>query len=138
MAHWTILCAERYLSIFYDYLHKKLYDYHVLQADETPVLVSKENRTSGDKHYMWVYRTGKMYANRQIVLYDYQPSRNASHPREFLEKFRGVCVTDGYQVYHTIEKEREDFENSWVLGTRKTPLRRSCKGSACFLSSTFP
>lgn len=23
MAHWTILCAERYRSIFYDYLHKK-------------------------------------------------------------------------------------------------------------------
>ena len=41
MAHWTILCAERYLSIFYDYLHQKFYDYHVLQADETPVLVSK-------------------------------------------------------------------------------------------------
>ena len=40
MAHWTILCAERYLSVFYDYLHEKMYDYHVLQADETPVLVS--------------------------------------------------------------------------------------------------
>ena len=70
MAHWTILCAERYLSIFYDYLHEKLYDYHVLQADETPVLVSKENRTTGNKHYMWVYRTGKMYLNNQIVLYE--------------------------------------------------------------------
>ena len=56
MAHWTILCAERYLSIFYDYLHQKFYDYHVLQADETPVLVSKGNRTDGNKHYMWVYR----------------------------------------------------------------------------------
>ena len=110
MAHWTILCAERYLSIFYDYLHQKLYDYHVLQADETPILVSKENRTDGNKHYMWVYRTGKMYEDRQIVLYDYQPSRNASHPRDFLKKFKGVCVTDGYQVYHTIEKEREDLK----------------------------
>ena len=38
---------------FYDYLHEKMYDYHVLQADETPVLVSKENRTSGSRHYMW-------------------------------------------------------------------------------------
>jgi hypothetical protein len=109
MAHWTILCAERYLSILYDYLHERLYDYHVLQADETPVLVSKENRTTGSKHYMWVYRTGKMYLDRQIVLYDYQPSRNASHPRAFLKDFQGVCVTDGYQVYHTIEKEREDL-----------------------------
>ncbi|WP_419576958.1 IS66 family transposase [Roseburia hominis] len=109
MAHWTILCAERYLSVFYDYLHERIYDYHVLQADETPVLVSKENRTEGSKHYMWVYRTGKMYLDKQIVLYEYQPSRNASHPRAFLKDFKGVCVTDGYQAYHTIEKEREDL-----------------------------
>lgn len=30
MARWTILCAERCLSVFYDYLHQKLYEYHVL------------------------------------------------------------------------------------------------------------
>ena len=59
MAHWTILCAERYLSILYDYLHERLYDYHVIQADETPVRVTKEDRSEGDRHYMWVYRTGK-------------------------------------------------------------------------------
>ena len=66
MAHWTILCAERYLSLLYDYLHNSLYNYHVLQADETPVLVSKEDRTTGKKHYMWVYRTGKMYKDKPI------------------------------------------------------------------------
>lgn len=71
IAHWTILCAERYLSIFYDYLHEKIYDYHVLQADETPVLVTKENRTAGKKHYIWVYRIGKLYRDKQIVLYEY-------------------------------------------------------------------
>ena len=36
-------------------------------------------------------------------------TRNASHPREFLKDFSGVCVTDGYQVYHTIEGGREDL-----------------------------
>ena len=50
-----------------------------------------------------------MYADRQIILYEYQRTRNASHPREFLKDFSGVCVTDGYQVYHTIEGEREDL-----------------------------
>ena len=110
MARWTIQCAERYLSVLYDYLHEELYQYHVLQADETPVRVTKENRTDGAKHYMWVYRTGKMYRDKQIVLYEYQPTRNASHPRDFLKSFTGVCVTDGYQVYHTIEKEREDLK----------------------------
>lgn len=109
MAHWTILCTERYLSILYDYLHKALYDEHVIHADETPVRVTKENRSEGSKHYMWVYRSGKMNSQRPIVLYEYQPTRNACHPREFLKGFSGICVTDGYQVYHTVEKEREEY-----------------------------
>ena len=109
MANWTIQCADRYLAVLYDYLHEKLYGYHVLQADETPVLVNKDGRPAGSKSYMWVYRTGRMYTERQIVLYEYQKTRNASHPREFLKDFNGVCVTDGYQVYHTIEGEREDL-----------------------------
>ncbi len=110
MANWTIQCADRYLAVLYDYLHEKLYGYHVLQADETPVLVNKDGRPAGAKSYMWVYRTGRMYTECQIVLYEYQKTRNASHPREFLKDFSGVCVTDGYQVYHTIEEEREDLK----------------------------
>ena len=110
MANWTIQCADRYLAVLYDYLHEKMYGYHVLQADETPVLVNKDGRPAGSKSYMWVYRTGRMYTECQIVLYEYQRTRNASHPREFLKEFRGVCVTDGYQVYHTIEGEREDLK----------------------------
>lgn len=109
MANWTIQCADRYLAVLYDYLHKKMYGYHVLQADETPLLVNKDGRPAGSKSYMWVYRTGRMYTDQQIVLYEYQRTRNASHPREFLKDFSGICVTDGYQVYHTIEKEREDL-----------------------------
>ncbi|MEG0836200.1 MAG: IS66 family transposase [Christensenellaceae bacterium] len=121
MAHWTILCAERYLSILYDYLHEKIYDYHVLQADETPVRVTKENRTAGDTHYMWVYRTGILNQDKHIILYEYQPSRNATHPRKFLKDFAGICVTDGYQVYHTIEKEREDLKiaGCWAHARRR-------------------
>ena len=110
MANWTIQCADRYLAVLYDYLHEKIYGYHVLQADETPVLVNKDGRPAGSKSYMWVYRTGRMYADRQIVLYEYQRTRNASHPREFLKDFSGICVTDGYQVYHTVENEREDLK----------------------------
>lgn len=121
MANWTIQCADRYLAVLYDYLHRKLYDYHVLQADETPVLVNKDGRNAGSKSYMWVYRTSQMYPDRQIVLYEYQRTRNASHPREFLKGFNGICVTDGYQVYHTLEKEREDLKiaGCWSHGRRR-------------------
>ena len=110
MANWTIQCADRYLAVLYDYLHEKMYGYHVLQADESPLLVNKDGRPAGAKSFMWVYRTGRMYTDRQIILYEYQKTRNASHPREFLKDFNGICVTDGYQVYHTIETEREDLK----------------------------
>ena len=49
MANWTIQCADRYLAVLYDYLHEKLYGYHVLQADETPVLVNKDGRPAGEQ-----------------------------------------------------------------------------------------
>ena len=121
MANWMIRLSEEYLSVLYDYLHKKLYDYHVIQADETPVLVNRDGRPAGSKSWMWVYRSGHMYRDRQIVLYDYHETRNSSHPREFLKSYSGVCVTDGYQVYHTIEKERQDLRiaGCWVHARRK-------------------
>ena len=34
MANWCIRLGEEYLSVLYDYLHKELYSYHVIQADE--------------------------------------------------------------------------------------------------------
>ncbi len=121
MANWMIRLGEEYIAVLYDYLHELMYDYHVIQADETPVLVNKDGRPAGSKSYMWVYRTGYMYTDRQIVLYEFQMTRNASHPREFLKDYQGICVTDGYQVYHTLEKEREDLKiaGCWVHCRRR-------------------
>lgn len=121
MANWCIRLAEEYLSILYDHLHKELYFYHVIQADETPVLVNHDGRGGGSKSWMWVYRSGHLYQDRQIVLYEYQQTRNASHPREFLKGYDGICVTDGYQVYHTLEKELEELTiaGCWVHCRRR-------------------
>ena len=121
MANWCIRLAEEYLSILYDHLHEELYFYHVIQADETPVLVNHDGRKAGSKSWMWVYRSGHLYQDRQIVLYEYQQTRNASHPREFLKGYDGICVTDGYQVYHTLEKELEELTiaGCWVHCRRR-------------------
>ena len=121
MANWCIRLGEEYLSVLYDYLHKELYSYHIIQADETPVLVNHDGRKAGSKSWMWVYRSGHLYQNRQIVLYEYQQTRNTSHPRKFLKGYDGICVTDGYQVYHTIEKELEELTiaGCWVHCRRR-------------------
>lgn len=140
MANWTIQCGERYLSLLYDRLHKEIYNSHVLQADETPVCISKDGRPAGSKSYMWVYRTGKMYDAAPIVLYEYQKTRNASHPREFLKNYSGIVVTDGYQVYHSLEKEREDLiiAGCWSHARRrfanvvKALGKEKCKGTLAY------
>ena len=121
MANWMIRLGEGYLGIMYDYLHSLLYEYHVIQADETPVLVNKDGRPAGSQSWMWVYRSGFMQQERQIILYEYQKTRNASHPRKFLKDYTGICVTVGYQVYHTLEKEREDLKiaGCWVHCRRR-------------------
>ena len=108
VCRWVIECSNRYLKRIYDRLKEKLFEYHVVHADETPVEVRKDGRPAGSKSYMWVYRSGALESN-PFVLYDYQKTRKADHPREFLKGFKGYCLTDGYQVYHTIDRERDDI-----------------------------
>lgn len=121
MANWVIRLGESCFGPLYDYLHTLLYRYPVIQADETPVLVNKDGRPAGSKSWMWVYRSGCLYQKEQVILYEYQKTRNASHPQKFLKDYNGICVTDGYQVYHTLEKEKEDLKiaGCWVHCRRK-------------------
>lgn len=69
---------------------------------------------------MWVYRNNPRSSRYPIVLYDWQPSRKADHPREFLKDFSGTVVTDGYQVYHKLSNEREDLNiaGCWIHARR--------------------
>ncbi len=39
--------GEEYLSALYDSLHKALYSYHVIQADENSVVVNHDGRKAG-------------------------------------------------------------------------------------------
>ncbi len=123
LANWVINSAERYLSLIYDQLHKSLYDNKVIHADETPVKVMRIEGTkiaNGKKTYMWVYRNRPLRKAPPIVLFDWQPSRRADHPREFLSNFTGTVVTDGYQVYHKLGNERPDLNiaGCWIHSRR--------------------
>ena len=51
---------------------------------------------------MWIYRTGKSYTDTPIILYEYQRTRKADHPEEFLKDFRGIVVCDGYSAYRKL------------------------------------
>ena len=123
MANWVIKSSDAYLSLLYERLHQLIYQNHVIHADETPVKVMRIDNArikNGKKTYMWVYRNRVTDNTHPIVLYDWQPSRRADHPREFLKDFSGIVITDGYQVYHKLGKEREDLSigGCWIHARR--------------------
>lgn len=120
MSNWVIRCAERYLWPLYDRLHKEIYRFHVLGADETPVMVSKDDRPANSRSYMWIYRTGKAYSDTPIILYEYQKTRKADHPKEFLNGFEGVVICDGYSAYRKLDKDETKitFAGCWAHAKR--------------------
>ena len=123
MANWVINSSDSYLSLIYDRLHELIYDSKVIHADETPTKVMRidgKKVSGGKKTYMWVYRNRESKKSPPIILYDWQSSRKADHPREFLKDFSGTVVTDGYQVYHKLGNERPDLNiaGCWVHARR--------------------
>lgn len=143
MANWVIKSAEEYFSLVYDHLHKKLYENDVIHADETPVKVmriEKQAIKNGKKTYMWVYRNKPIGNTNPIVLFDWQPSRRADHPREFLKDFSGTVITDGYQVYHKLSSERKDLKvgGCWIHARRpfaefiKSVGEKNAKGTIAY------
>ena len=121
MANWMIQCADRYLGILYDRLHKEMYRFHVLQADETPVMVTKDGRPANSKSYMWIYRTGKSYTDTPVILYEYQRTRKSDHPEEFLKDFKGIVVCDGYSAYRKLDRKNPEiiFAGCWSHARRR-------------------
>ena len=121
LANWMMNASEQYLRIIYDRLHKDLYSSHLVHADETPFEVIKDGRKAGTNSYMWVYRNGTCDAKHPVVIYDYQPTRKADHPAEFLKGYSGIVLTDGYQVYHSLERQRDDLQiaGCWIHAKRR-------------------
>ena len=59
----------------------------VLCADETTMQVLREpERTATSKSYMWLYLTDNDGLEKSVILYEYQLSRSAQHPKLFSKK----------------------------------------------------
>jgi len=101
LANWMIQGADRWLSHLYARLYTQLLSQDVLYADETTLQVLQEpDRPAQSTSYMWLYRTGS--TGPPIILYDYQRSRAAKHPRRFLSGFKGYLHVDGYVGYNAL------------------------------------
>ena len=105
MSNWLIYIYKNYLSHYYDYLHKELLKQEIIQADETTVQVLREkNRNAKQKSYMWVYRTSGNAP--EIILFDYQMSRESENVLAFLKNFNGKYIqSDGFEGYGKVIKK---------------------------------
>lgn len=121
MARWIIMASERYFSLLIDRMKRELPTHHVVHADETPTLVTKDGRKAGSKSHMWVYRSNR-FDPHPVIIFDYQKTRHSSHPEEFLKEFCGILVTDGYEAYHKLARIRGGeiiVAGCWVHLNRK-------------------
>ena len=117
MANWIIRCSDDWLLPIYERMKALLLTQDILHADETTVQILREpNKSAVSKSYMWLYRTSSD-TNRQIVIFEYQPSRSSAHPKQFLKDFKGFLHTDGYAAYHTLPEMT--VVGCWVHMRRK-------------------
>lgn len=106
LANWCILATKQYLLPVFERLHAKLLKREVIHADETTCQVLREDgRDAHSTSYMWIYSSGSD-GLPGIVLYEYQPGRSGSYPKDFLDGFQGLLQCDGYQGYNRVPDVR--------------------------------
>src|SRR5471030_2354920 len=82
-------------------METKLLEGDILHAGETPLPVLKEpGRKAKQQSYMWLYRSWR--DGPPIVLYEYQETRAAEHPRKFLDLYTGYLHVDGCPSYDAL------------------------------------
>lgn len=120
MANWIIRCSEKYFKPFVERMKQELLELHVTQADETPTQVIQDSTHPNSKCYMWVHRSGELYPDRKIVVYEYQKGRDHNIPLEFYTDYKGILVTDGLQQYHLVDRKLDDLTNAncWAHARR--------------------
>lgn len=122
LSGWMITVTERYLGPYFRKLKETMMEADLIHGDETPFTVIERDPGEGLQSYMWVYHTYDRFGAPPIFIYDYHKGRDSSIPAEFLKDFKGILVTDGFQVYHKIAKERPEelkVAGCWEHAKRK-------------------
>ena len=105
LANWIIYTSKHWLEPLWKALKALLLESAAILADETVVQVLKElGKTPQSDSRMWVYCTGNVESPPPIVLFEYQPTRSGSHPKEFLKSIVNpfYLLTDGYKGYNAV------------------------------------
>lgn len=90
----------------------------LLHADETPVPVLDPGSGKTATGYLWVYRSGPWSA-LQAVAFDFAMSRAGEQPLQFLARFSGTLVVDGYAGYNALLKRPDVIEGGCMAHARR-------------------
>jgi transposase len=119
MARWIISVlslVQPLLNLMAD--SAKSYD--ILGIDETPVQVLKEpGKTPQSASYMFVRQGGP--PDKQVILFDYSPSKAQPVVNQLLEDFNGYLQSDGYAGYSSYSSVHESVTSlgCWAHARRK-------------------
>lgn len=103
MSNWILIASRDWLMPIVNLLHQKMLKEKYLHADETRIQVMNEKgRKNTTDSFMWVYGTYKD-SKFPIRIFEYHPTRNGDHAKEFLKGFRGYLVSDAYQGYEKVD-----------------------------------
>jgi transposase len=101
LSNWILFVADQWIEPMVKRMKETLIHQPVLHADETTVQVLREEgRSASSDSYMWLFRTGRV--GPKCVLFDYQTTRAAKHPKRFLDGFKGTLHVDGYVGYESL------------------------------------
>jgi len=102
MSNWQQQAYEK-LEPLFDTLEETVKSGPAMQMDESEVQVMGEaGRSDTQKSYMWLALGGPV--GKEVIWYEYHPTRAACHAKEFLEGYSGYLQTDGYIGYDSAVK----------------------------------
>jgi transposase len=118
MANWAIAVAAK-LTDLIALMKGELLSGPFLHCDETFFQVmDEEGRKNTTQSYMWVITGGE--GTHRVVLYRYNPTREAAFISTFLSSYEGFLQTDGYDGYNAIgEKEGIIHVACWAHARRR-------------------
>lgn len=103
-------------------------EYDILQIDETPVQVLKEDgRAAETKSRMWVRRGGP--PGQHVILFHYDPTRSGKVAWQLTEDFKGYLQSDGYIGYDAVGK-RKDIVHIGCLAHARRKFDEAVKAQA--------
>jgi transposase len=98
---WMAACAEL-LKPLYVRMVARVLSSKVIHADDTPVPVLDETRTTTRRGHLWDYLGDR---NHPYNVFDFMPNHSRDGPVNFLRGFRGFLQADAYSGYETLYKD---------------------------------